>query len=252
MIIIYSIIAGVLGTGIGGVLGVVIGEKGSKFISAILSLASGIMLAVVFFDLIPEACEIFEDKMVTLLGLCWGVVIMVLLNRIIDHFTNKVSVTIKALKGDKEASYRKLKNAGIFLMLAIALHNIPEGMAIGASGAVEHRLGLTLAIVICLHDIPEGVAISLPLSVGKVGKVKSVVLTVIAGLMTVVGCVIGVLIGSVSTIYSAFFLAFAGGAMLQVTLCEMIPDALKFNKDLSSFYYILVGIFLGFVVNILL
>lgn len=257
LVLLYSTIAGVIGTGIGGLIGIFIGKKSSKLISAILSIAGGIMLAVVFFDLLPEAQALYNNNFVILLGLVWGILILFALNKIVDIANKKVLLKVQTLGiYNVELQYNisktdanKLKKSGWFLMLAIALHNIPEGIAIGTIGTIENSLVMTMAIVICVHNIPEGMAISLPLSAGNMGKIKSLFLATTAGGMTIVGGFVGVLLGQISTVVTSFFLAFAGGAMLQVTLCEIMPDALDLDLSKKPFIYTLLGVLLGFVIN---
>ena len=253
--IILTFISGVIGTGLGGLLGVVIGARGKRLISAILSIASGIMLAVVFFDLLPESLLIQNNSMVVLLGMVWGIIVMLGINKLVDLFEKKL-VKVHTLLGAKEElsenSKKRLKAAGIFLLFAISLHDIPEGMAIGASGMVESGLALTMTIIILIHNIPEGMAISLPLVAGQTNKFLAIILSMIAGSMTVVGGVIGALIGGVSNTITSFSLAFAGGAMLHVTICDMLPNAIELDKTTKPFYYIILGVLLGFVVNVII
>ena len=97
IVIVYSIIAGVVGTGLGGIIGVVFGKQNNNLVGAVLGFSSGVMLAVVFFDLVPEAIYICEQNMVVLLGFIWGIVIMLYLNKMVNHFSNKVKVKINIL-----------------------------------------------------------------------------------------------------------------------------------------------------------
>lgn len=252
-IIIYSIIAGVVGTGLGGLIGAVVGKKSDKIISIVLSIAGGVMLAVVFFDLIPQCTALSNNNMLILLGLSMGILTMIILNAIVEHFDNKVKVTVLALQRNKDniTDRKKLKSAGIFFALAIAIHNVPEGLAIGASGAVNMSLGLTMAVIICVHNIPEGMAISLPLVAGNVSKWKAIFASIVAGAMTILGAVIGVIIGGANDDIVCLSLAFAGGAMLQVVFCDMIPSAVRMDKNNVSYYCIIIGVLLGFVINFL-
>ena len=209
------------------------------------------MLAVVFFDLIPESSRIYNHNIVVLLGLVWGIATMIFVNVIVEYFNKKVVVNSLEFKNNSlnKECQNNLKKSGIFFCLAIAMHNIPEGLAIGATGAVELSLGLTMAIIICLHNIPEGMAITLPLVAGQTKKWKAILLSIFAGSMTIVGAVLGVIVGSGSDVLICMSLAFAGGAMLQVTLCDMIPSAIKIDETNTPFYSIILGILIGFIIN---
>ena len=109
-IIIFSTIAGVIGTGIGGVLGAIIGKQNSKIISTILSLAGGVMLAVVFFDLIPESSKIYNHNIVVLLGLVWGIATMIFVNVIVEYFNKKVVVNVLEFKNNNTTDVYVIRN----------------------------------------------------------------------------------------------------------------------------------------------
>lgn len=135
---------GTFGTTIGGIIGIVIKKNTNKFLSFILSFASGLMLSIVCFDLIPEAMEISSINNV-IFGIIFGIIIMIgcdfLIQKKIDTKMNK--------------SNNSLLKTGIIVSIGLALHNFPEGLAIGSGFGASITLGYSLAIAICLHDIPE-------------------------------------------------------------------------------------------------
>jgi ZIP family zinc transporter len=135
--------------------------------------------------------------------------------------------------------------SGMIMLFAIALHNIPEGLALGAAGHYDASLGLALALIIGLHNIPEGMAVSAPLIAGGLSKTKSVVITLIAGSTTVIGAVVGVLIGGISDFAVAISFSIAGGAMLYVVLGEILPQSIVTSKDRIPTIFALVGIVVG-------
>ena len=135
---------GTFGTTIGGVIGVVIKKNSNKFLSFILSLASGLMISVVCFDLIPEAMEI-SNIMNVIIGMLFGIIIMIICDIVVQKRYNK--------KNKKLAN--SLLKTGIVVSIGIALHNFPEGLAIGSGFDASITLGYSLALAICLHDIPE-------------------------------------------------------------------------------------------------
>ena len=137
---------GTIGTTIGGIIGCTIKSKSNKFLSFILSFAAGLMMAVICFDLIPEALEISKLSQ-SIIGILLGVVIMIFCDFIVD---NKISKKVK--KQEKEISLLK---TGIIVSIGLAIHNIPEGLAIGSGFDASIKLGYSLAIAICFHDIPE-------------------------------------------------------------------------------------------------
>ena len=142
---ILGLFFGTFGTTLGGFLGVVIKKQSNKFLSFILSFASGLMMAVICFDLIPEALEI-TNLINALIGIVLGIVAMIFCDLIVEKkFNQKFS-----------KSKNTLLKTGIIVSIGLAIHNFPEGLAIGSGFEASMRLGLSLALAICLHDIPEG------------------------------------------------------------------------------------------------
>ena len=137
---------GTIGTTIGGIIGIFSKRNSNKFLSFILAFASGLMLAVICFDLIPEAMEI-SSIYTTILGIILGIIIMIICDNLVQKKFNSANITSKKVG---------LLKTGIVVSIGLALHNIPEGLAIGSGFDESTALGLSLAIAICLHDIPEG------------------------------------------------------------------------------------------------
>ncbi len=138
---------GTFGTTLGGILGIVIKRNSNKFLSFILSFASGLMMSIICFDLIPEALGISNIYSIVL-GIIIGIISMVFCDIIVQ----------KKFNGNVTATTEKdnLLKTGIIVSIGLAIHNFPEGLAIGSGFGASLSLGLGLAIAICLHDIPEG------------------------------------------------------------------------------------------------
>ncbi|HLV08596.1 MAG TPA: ZIP family metal transporter, partial [Halanaerobiales bacterium] len=134
---------------------------------------------------------------------------------------------------------------GYLILFGITLHNIPEGLAIGAGLESSPEVGLYIAIAIALHNIPEGLAIAGPLKVGGVSNGKLFLFTLGAGLMTPVGALIGLLFFNISTIFIAGSLAFAAGAMVYIVNDELIPQANSLHSHFAN-AGIIVGLLIGF------
>lgn len=137
---------GTFGTTIGGIIGVAFKRTSNKFLSFILSFASGLMLAIICFDLIPEAMAI-SSILHVILGILLGIIAMIFC----DIAVQKKFNTLPKRKLDTNS----LLKTGIIVSIGLALHNFPEGLAIGSGFGASLTLGYSLAIAICLHDVPE-------------------------------------------------------------------------------------------------
>ncbi len=274
-VVIITAIAGVGGTGLGGLVGAVLRKDSTKTVSLLLSFAGGVMMAVVCFDLIPSA---FHPEGATdnipivfvLLGVLLGYAIVYLLNYIIDKKTNPEISHIDAkhpqtadnldelIHADhfnvhkKEPGNSGLFVAGIVMAFAIALHNMPEGMVIGASyagdsGTIVGGAGFIVAIVIGLHNIPEGMSVAVPLISGGMNKWKAIGITALSGAPTIIGAMLGYSLGLISPIWLSLSLSFAGGAMLYVVFGELLPEAFLMWKSKAPAALALVGTLVGLI-----
>ena len=275
--VIITAIAGVGGTGLGGLIGAVLERNSSKIVSLLLSFAGGVMLAVVCFDLIPEAFfpEGAAGEMPLLLVVCGvilGYAVIYLLNYIIDRHTNPeiqhidsnhphtaddLNELIHADHYNEHAkngksSHSELFIAGIVMAFAIALHNMPEGMVIGASyagdaGQITGGAGFIIAVVIGLHNIPEGMSVSVPLISGGMKKWKAIAITALSGAPTIIGAMLGYSLGLLSPVWLALSLSFAGGAMLYVVFGELLPEAFLMWKSKAPGAFALIGTLVGVI-----
>ena len=274
-IIVITFVSGVVGTGLGGIIGAVLNSKSSKQVSLLLAFAGGVMFSVVCFDLMETSLSCLENNIplsVFLVCLTTGVGYFVVwgLNILIDNYTNvevnhinnehpKTADDLNELIHSDHYQYHKDKNselfiAGLVMMGAIALHNFPEGMVIGASYAKEIDLynvlftssGFIMAVIIGLHNIPEGMAVSVPLVSGGMSKTKAIILTALSGAPTILGAILGYLLGGLGQISLLTSLGLASGAMLYVILGELLPEAILMYKSKLPALLTFVGILVGF------
>lgn len=239
--------AGIIGTGLGGVVGVLFKSCNNRTISNVLNYAAGIMLAVVFFELIPEAEELTGYSVyITLISMVVSVAIIFGLNIFLDRLNKKKKLVVDD-KMNQLKNNGSLKRAGVVMLIAIALHNFPEGMAIGSTGAIPEHFGkaVMISILLALHNIPEGMAISVPLISGGEKSGKTILMTVMAGGVTMLGTLSGYTIGVITPLATAICLAAAAGAMLYVTFAEIIPEAVKLHNGKITGLYLLLGIISG-------
>lgn len=232
---------GTFGTTIGGFIGVSFNKTSNKFLSFILSLASGLMISVVCFDLIPEALEITNIGNVVV-ATTTGVIAMIICDVIVQQKLN-----VKKNKINMNNEKGRLLKTGIIVSIGLALHNIPEGLAIGAGFEASFKLGFSLAIAIAIHDVPEGISMAVPMKTGGVNRLTIIGCVFLSGIATGVGAFIGAIIGEISGQVIAFCLAFAAGAMLYVVSGELIPESNKlYSGRMSS-----IGNILGFLIGII-
>ena len=245
--------------GVGGLAAALLLKRSSdKFTCWTLSFAAGIMISIVCFGMIPEAIEL-SGFTVSVSGMVFGIVIILALNRLVDRLTEshsddrKLHHTHEKLyhQSDVIRNRTKMLRSGIIMLSAISLHNIPEGMAIGAGGSHDLNLGILLTLMITLHNIPEGMAVAAPLLAGGINKWKTVLLTTASGAPTVIGGVIGVLIGNVSAFAVAISLSVAGGAMLYVVFGEIIPQSVVMTKSRIAPLVTLSGMLVGMLLTMI-
>ena len=272
-LILTTAIAGVVGTGLGGLIGALLQKDSNRTVSLLLSFAGGVMLAVVCFDLAVEAIDTNVGIFAVIGSIAIGVAVIYFLNWLIDRKTNPEVPHIDANHPQTHDDLDELIHAdhfreqynhndsrlalfvaGMVMACAIALHNVPEGMTIGASYAsndgVMGRAALVLAVLIGLHNIPEGMAVSVPLISGGMTKWKAVLITAASGIPTVVGALLGYWLGEIGALGLCMSLGFASGAMLYVVFGEILPQAIIMYRSklpaFSAIAGILVGMFIIF------
>ena len=278
VITVITFISGVVGTGLGGVIGAILRRDSNKVVSLLLSFAAGIMLAVVCFDLMSEPIAMMKEgslpkltPLIVVAAVVAGYGVVYALNYFIDKKTNHEVKHIDAnhpataddldelIHSNHYASHKDSKSnlfvAGLVMMFAIALHNLPEGMVIGASYALSDDIvkslftgsGFIMAIVIGLHNVPEGMAVSVPLISGGMGKFKAVLLTAVSGLPTVFGALLGFALGGINDIMLVLSLGFASGAMLYVVFGELLPESILMWRSKLPAFALFLGVVAGFL-----
>lgn len=223
---------GIFGTTLGGIIGIILKKNSNKFLSFILQLAAGLMTSIICFDLIPEALGI-SGIINTIVGVIVGIIIMI----ICDNYVEKKHRTKK----------NSLLNTGIIVGVGLALHNFPEGLAIGSGFGASITLGYSLAIAILLHDIPEGLSMAIPLKNGGMSKFKTLTYTILSGITTGVGAFFGAALGQISLKTISLCLSIAAGAMLYIVSGELIPESNNLYKGKIG----LIGNVLGFIIGLI-
>lgn len=227
-----------LATGLGGALVFLVRKVSDKFLDASLGFAAGIMLAASSFSLIVPAIETGGVGK-TVLGILSGSLFLIFAERLTPHLHR-----VTGIKGPST----RLSGLWLFI-LAITIHNFPEGLAVGVGFGDGHiRAGTVLAIGIGLQNLPEGLAVALPLLREGDTRLRAFLVALVTGLVEPIGGLIGISIVSIGRFLLPYGLAFAAGAMLFVISEEIIPETHSRGNDREATF----GVILGFVVMMVL
>lgn len=243
---ILGLFFGTIGTTIGGIIGCSLKSQSNKFLSFILSFAAGLMMAVICFDLIPEALGLSQITEV-IIGIVLGIIVMIFCDLIVDKIFSKKAI----LNQNTNKVSNNLLKTGIIVSIGLAIHNIPEGLAIGSGFEASLKLGFSLAIAICFHDIPEGISMALPMKNGGMKAYKIMFYVILSGIATGVGALIGSIVGKISEQIIAIALSFAAGAMLYIVSGELIPESNSLYKGRISALGNMIGFIIGICVTLL-
>jgi len=275
-IFLITALTGVGGLALGGALAVAVHSPSDRAVSLLLRFTAGVILSVVCFDLVADAAQ--DSSILPIL--CWiiiGYLCTYLLNCWIDkqaHHSHSHGGHGHGEHPHEEHSHGEhadgarrpgphshdngemcacghhtLHTAGLVLAAAVALHNMPVGMAIGATFAGTAEAaghgGLLAALIIGLHNIPEGMSISAPLLSGGSRPAGAVGIAALSGLPTIIGALLGYSVGTMSPLLLSVSLSFAAGAMLYVIFGELLPESEHLWQNKLSGLATMLGMLLG-------
>ncbi|MBP3322823.1 MAG: ZIP family metal transporter [Clostridia bacterium] len=235
-------------TFIGSVLGFIFKKISHKFSDIVLSFAAGVMLSAAVLGLIIPSIEYGGDYgiIITVIGVFVGAVSLNLIDKLVPHLHKLVG---KDIEEHHNANLSKV----LLFVMAIAIHNLPEGIAAGVGfGSGNTNQALLIAGGIALQNIPEGMVIIGPMLSAGVSQKKTLVVALITGLVEVIGTLIGYFAVSVASVILPFALAFAGGTMLYVVSDEMIPETHTHGCERGATYALLAGFCVMLISDVLL
>ena len=235
-------------TVIGALIGFIFKKMSHKFSDIILSFAAGVMLAAAVLGLVMPSIE-YGGKygiIITVSGIFAGAVFLNLIDKIVPH--------LHKMAGAETESHRNADLDKVLLfVMAIAIHNLPEGIAAGVGfGSGDTSKALVIAGGIALQNIPEGMVIISTMLAAGVSPRRTFVFAMITGLVEVIGTLIGYFAISVATVILPFALAFAGGTMLYVISDEMIPETHSHGSERGATYSLLVGFCVMLITDVIL
>ncbi len=233
---------------IGSLIGFIFKNISHRFSDIVLSFAAGVMLAAAVLGLILPSVE-YGGKfgiLITVIGIFVGALCLNLIDKIVPHLH-------RLLDNDYEKHKNSDLNKVLLFVTAIAIHNLPEGIAAGVGfGSGDNAQALIIAGGIALQNIPEGMVIIAPMLSAGVSPKKTFICALITGLVEVIGTLIGYFAVSVASFILPFALAFAGGTMLYVISDEMIPETHSHGSERGATYALLVGFCVMLVTDVLL
>ena len=235
-------------TVIGAVIGFLFREISHKFSDIVLSFAAGVMLAAAVLGLILPSLEYGGDYAiaVTVCGIFAGALCLNVIDKVVPHLHKLVGADIEP---HNNANLNKV----LLFVTAIAIHNLPEGIAAGVGfGSGDTSQALMIAGGIALQNIPEGMVIIAPMLASGISARKTFVCAAITGLVEVVGALMGYFAVSISYAILPFALSFAGGTMLYVISDEMIPETHSHGSERGATYALLVGFCIMLISDVLL
>lgn len=234
-------------TVIGALLGFAFKNMSHRFSDIILSFAAGVMLAAAVIGLIIPSVE-YGGKFgiaVTVAGIFIGAMCLNAADKLVPH--------LHKLAGDNESHNNRSIDRVMLFVMAIAIHNLPEGIAAGVGfGSGDVSRAFLIAGGIALQNVPEGMVIIAPMLAAGVRPGKTLFIAMLTGVVEVVGTLIGYFAVSFSTMILPFALAFAGGTMLYVISDEMIPETHAHGSERGATYALLAGFCLMLITDTLL
>ena len=233
--LLLSLLAG-LSTVIGAFIVFFSKSSNKKLITFALAFSAGVMITISFTDLYPSAQETLVKQEGHLIGVLLSLLFMiigVLIAFLIDHFIPE---------GDKKGG--DLYRVGFVSMIAIMLHNFPEGIATFVSGYEDTALGIYMAGAIAIHNIPEGISIAMPIYYGTKKKSLAFKYTFISGIAEPIGGLLAFLFLKpfINDLILSIIFAIVAGIMLYIAFQELIPEARKYGYNLVYIFSLILGI----------
>lgn len=237
-----SFLAGI-STVLGAIIAFISKKKSDKAITFALGFSAGVMICVSFTDLFPYAEEAlinyygkFYGVLLTLFYMVTGMIFAMLIDKFIPHESHFIDVNNK--------KHSRLFRVGLVSMIAITLHNFPEGIATFISSYQNVKLGVSITIAIAMHNIPEGIAVAMPIYYATGSKIKAFKYTLYSGLSEPLGAILAffVLKPFINEFLLGLIFAFVMGIMLYISFEELIPSSREYGYNNLSLYSIFLGI----------
>lgn len=247
----YAFFAG-LATGVGAFLALLYRKTNTRLLSVLLGFSAGVMIYVSFVEIFPESFVILKEErgvkngeILAVLSFFLGMVLIALLDELIpDNSNPHNSRKLENIKrSSSERSPAKLYKTGIFVAIAVTIHNFPEGIAAFISGVRNPVMGVSVALAIAIHNIPEGISIAIPIYYSSHSRKKALWLSFLSGMSEPVGAILAMLILGpfiTDTLFGVVFAAVAG-IMVYISLIELLPAAREYGEHHLSMLGLMAG-----------
>lgn len=233
----FSAAVSLIGTMVGALIGVSLKNPTDKLLGTLLSIATGIIISIIFLELIPESIEKI-GFVKTLVVILIGIIVIYIIDCMIKS----------ANKSSKGAPSRlNHTKVAILMGLGLMMHNFPEGVIMGFGFVKGSGLGIKMSILISIHDIPEGIAMASPLIAAGKSSFKILWYSFLVAFPTVIGAWLGILMNNISTLFLGVSIAFASGIMLYVAFGQMLPESNELNTSYTNALWLIVGVIFGFI-----
>lgn len=243
-----------LSTGIGSVIAFFAKRTNTKFLSIALGFSAGVMIYVSFIEIFFKAKDSLvgvygeiTGSWITVASFFGGIIIIALIDKSVPHLENpheaRIVENIENVSEKTIKDTKKLMNTGLYVALAIAIHNFPEGIATFISAIKDPSLGIAIAVAVAIHNIPEGIAVSVPIYFATGNKKKAFLYSFLSGVSEPVGAILAYLILMPFLNDVVFGILFSGvaGIMVFIALDELLPASREYGESHLSLYGLLSG-----------
>ena len=223
-----------------GVILIFIKKKNiNKIILSSLAFAAGVMICTSITDLIPESLILLKTNLsgnISILICILSIILGIIISMLIDYY-----LPDNKLKIDKNKSLYKV---GIISMVAIILHNVPEGIATFMATNNSIKLGISLTLAIAMHNIPEGISISVPIYYSTGNKLKAILYTFISAISEPIGALLAFIFfkNIINDIILGILFSVIAGIMMQISICELLPESKKYHNTKYLITFFILGI----------
>ena len=207
--------------------------KNPRLMGMLFGITSGVMIAMICFDILPEALEMGKMNMV-LIGMVIGMLLGLLMDESLPELQNKIG------KGNSE-----FQRMGLILILGLAIHNLPEGFALGTVANSNMDSVKQFAFILCIHSIPEGIALAIPFKQGGTTVFKVLGINIVLGISMGIGAIIGYSLSNMNPNFVSIGLGVASGIILYIVCEELMPESKKIWNGRMTTIATICGLMLG-------